>query len=244
MKSNTPTGSNGRLSGRIALVTGASRGIGAAVAERYAREGAKVILLARTQGGLEAVDDAIRTFGGRAVLTPLDLTEFEKVDQMGAALYERFGRLDILVGNAAQLGVLSPVGHIDPAVWEQVVAVNLTANWRLLRSCDPLLRQSDAARAIFVTSAVAQYNRAYFGAYAASKAGLESLVRTYALEVAKTPIRANLLDPRRTRTRMRAQAFPGEDPETLKQPAALTDLFVEMAERSFQENGTTVTWQA
>ena len=231
---------SGRLDGRIALITGASRGIGAAVSKRYASEGAHVVLVARTQGGLEEVDDAIQAAGGTATLTPLDLHDGDKIDQLGAALYERFARLDVLVGNAGILGPLSPIGHIDPAAWADVMAINLTANWRLLRSCDPLLRLSPSGRALFVTSIVARMHRAYFGAYATSKAALETMVKIYALEIAETSIRANLVDPHRTRTRMRAEAYPGEDPETLKSPEALTDVFVELAEAACQRNGEIV----
>lgn len=226
-----------RLDGRIALITGASRGIGAAVARRFAAEGAHVILVARTQGGLEEVDDQIRANGGSATLTPMDLTEFENLDKLGAALFERFKKLDVLVGNAGVLGTLSPMGHINPKTWDEVMAVNLTANWRLLRSCDPLLRLSDAGRAIFVTASVARQDRAYFGAYAASKAALESMVRTYALEMANTTVRANLIDPHRTRTRMHADAYPGIDPETVKPPEAVTEMFVELAIASCEANG-------
>jgi NAD(P)-dependent dehydrogenase (short-subunit alcohol dehydrogenase family) len=230
----------GRLAGRIALVTGASRGIGAAVAKRYAAEGAQVILVARTVGGLEEIDDAIRAAGGTAILVPLDLTDGIKIDELGARLYERFGKLDILVGNAGTLGALTPVGHMDPPVWDQVVSVNLTANWRLLRSMDPLLRRSDAGRAIFVTSGVTRGVFPFWGAYAASKAGLEALVKTYAAEVAKFGLRANLVDPGVIRTAMRAQAFPGEDPQTLPAPEAITEVFVSLAEPSCRRNGQVV----
>ncbi len=227
-----------RLQGRVALITGASRGIGAAVAKRFAAEGAHVILVARTVGGLEEVDDAIRAEGGgEATLVPFDLTLMEAIDELGGKVAERFGRLDILVGNAATLGVLSPVGHIDLEVWDQVIALNLTANWRLIRSFDPLLRESDAGRAIFVTSGVASGVFPYWGAYAVSKAGLEILVKTYAGEVTKTKIRVNLLDPGAVRTRMRAQAFPGEDPETLPPPDSLTGPFVELAEPACTRHG-------
>ncbi|MFI4988635.1 MAG: SDR family NAD(P)-dependent oxidoreductase, partial [Alphaproteobacteria bacterium] len=170
------------LAGRVALITGASRGIGAAVAKRFAAEGAHVILAARTVGGLEEVDDAIQAAGGTATLVPLDLKDVEQIDRLGAALYERYRKLDILVGNAAVLGVLSPLGHIDPEVWAEVMAVNLTANWRLIRSMDPLLRQAEAGRAIFVTSRAGSGVFPYWGAYAASKAALEMMVRTYAGE--------------------------------------------------------------
>lgn len=229
-----------RLEGRIALITGASRGIGAAVAKCFAAEGAHVVLVARTVGGLEEVDDTIQAVGGSATLVPLDLKEFEQIDRLGAALYERYKRLDILVGNAAQLGVLSPLGHIDPPIWEEVMAVNVTANWRLIRSADPLLRASDAGRAIFVTSGVADGVFPYWGAYAASKAALEMMVRTYAGEMSKTRVRVNLLDPGEVRTAMRAQAFPGEDPMTLPHPDEIAPHFVELASPDCTRHGEVV----
>jgi NAD(P)-dependent dehydrogenase (short-subunit alcohol dehydrogenase family) len=234
-----PAPVGGRLAGRIALITGASRGIGRAVALRFAAEGADLILAARTQGALEEVDDEIRQLGRQATLVPADLTDYPVIDRMGAAVYERWGRLDVLVGNAGLLGVLSPVGHIGPEIWDQVMAVNLTANWRLIRDFDPLLRASDAGRAIFVTSGVSG-GRAYWGAYAVSKAALETMVRTYAAEVAKTSIRANLINPGATRTRMRAQAFPGENPDTVKAPEDITELFVQLAEPACALNGQVI----
>ncbi len=231
----------GRLAGRIAVITGASRGIGAAVARRFAAEGARLVLVARTVGGLEELDDQIRDAGGRrATLVPLDLREFDAIDRLGASLYERFGRLDVLVGNAAVLGTLSPVGHIEPAGWAEVMDINLTANWRLIRSLDPLLRRSEAGRAIFVGSGAAATPHAYWGAYAVSKAGLDMLVKTYAAELAKTKVRANLIDPGATRTAMRAKAFPGEDPESLRPPEAVTETFVELAEAACTKNGEVV----
>ena len=218
-----PARAQGRLTGRIALITGASRGIGAAVAERFAAEGARLVLVARTVGGLEEIDDAVRAASGeRATLVPLDLRQFDMIDQLGASLYERFGHLDIVVGNAAVLGTLSPVGHVQPATWDETLETNLTANWRLIRSLDPLLRKSKAGRAIFVTSGAASGAFPYWGPYAASKAALESLVRTYAAEVQKTGTCVNLLDPGAVRTAMRALAFPGEDTERLPPPEAVT----------------------
>jgi NAD(P)-dependent dehydrogenase (short-subunit alcohol dehydrogenase family) len=234
-----PDSRGGRLAGRVALVTGASRGIGRAVALRFAREGADLILAAKTQGALEEVDDDIRAMGRSATLVPADLTDYALIDRMGAAIYERWGRLDVLVGNAGVLGVLSPLGHIPPETWENVIAVNVTANWRLIRSFDPLLRASDAGRAIFVTSGVSG-GRAYWGAYAVSKAALETMVRTYAAEVGKTPVRANLIDPGPTRTRMRAQAYPGEDPNARKPPEDITGLFVDLAVPACAINGEIV----
>jgi len=221
---------HGRLAGRVALITGASRGIGAAVAKRFAAEGAQVILTARTVGGLEEVDDQIRKAGhGNATLVPLDLAKGAEIDKLGPAILERFGKLDILVGNAGQLGILSPMGHIDPPVWDRVFAVNVAANWRLIRICEPLLKLSPAGRAIFVTSTAAQGTHPYWGAYAASKAALESMVRTWAGELVQTNIRANLLNPGRTRTRMRAEAFPGEDPLSVKPPEEVAAVMVPMA---------------
>jgi NAD(P)-dependent dehydrogenase (short-subunit alcohol dehydrogenase family) len=236
----TPAG-QGRLAGRIALITGASRGIGAAVARRFAAEGARLVLVARTVGGLEELDDQIRDADGQpATLVPLDLREFDAIDRLGASLYQRFGHLDVLVGNAAILGTLSPVGHIEPPSWAEVMDINLTANWRLIRSLDPLLRRSQAGRAIFVSSGAAVKAHAYWGAYAASKAGLEMLVRTYAAELAKTKVRANLIDPGATRTALRAKAFPGEDPVSLRAPEAATETFVELAEAACTRNGEMV----
>lgn len=234
--SPSPTGT-GRLAGKLALVTGASRGIGAAVARRFAAEGAHVIAVARTIGGLEELDDAIKSGGGSATLVPLDLTDFDAIDRMGQALFERFRKLDILVGNAGVLGALSPVGHIDPKLFDRILAVNVTANWRLIRSLDPLLRQSEAGRAIFVTSGITQRVVPYWGIYAASKAALESLIRTYAAEVAHTRIRVNLINPGPTRTRLRVEAFPGENPDSVTPPDAIAEAFVPLAEESCAHHG-------
>ena len=226
------------LDGRIALITGASRGIGRAVARRFAEEGAHLILMARTQGALEEIDDELRAdFGAEVTLVPFDLKNHDDLDKVGAALYDRFGRLDILVANAGILGNLSPVGHITPKVWDEVISVNLTANWRLLRSTDPLLRASDSGRAIFVTSSVGHKPRAFWGAYAVSKAGIEMMARTYAEEVKKTSIKVNIINPGATRTGMRAAAMPGEDPETVKSPASITHEFVKLASASCDVHG-------
>ncbi|MFN7594100.1 MAG: SDR family NAD(P)-dependent oxidoreductase [bacterium] len=209
------------LDGRVALITGASRGIGAALALELAKLGAQCVLVARTQGGLEEVDDAIRAAGGKpATLLPFNLQKAEKdIDMIGPSIVERFGRLDILVHNAGTLNKLTPVAHIDPRDWAEVMAVNLTASWRLIRSCDPPLRASDAGRAVFVTSGRVLRPRAYWGMYGASKAGMEHLVMTWAQEVEATPLRVNLVDPDIVATKMRAAAMPGEDPSTIPQPA-------------------------
>ena len=228
------------LAGRVALVTGASRGIGAAVAKRFAAEGAHLVLVARTAGGLEDVDDAVQAAGSSATLVPLDLRDFAQIDRLGAALYERFKKLDILVGNAATLGVLAPLGHIDPPLWEEVMAVNVGANWRLIRSMDPLLRRSEAGRAIFVTAAQGSGVFPYWGAYAASKAALEAMVRTYAGETSKTKLRVNLIDPGVVRTALRAQAFPGENPAGLRPPDEVAPRFVELASAACTRHGELV----
>ncbi len=229
----------GRLKDRIAVITGASRGIGYAVAKALAKEGAHIITIARprSKAALEELDDDIRALGGTATLTPLDLTDYEGIDRLGAAIYERWGRLDILVGNAGLLGSLSPMGHLDPKEWNKVMAVNVTANWRLIRSLDPLLRQSDAGRALFVTSGAAHKAVAYWGLYATSKAALEKMVKIYAAECAKTPVRVNLINPGPIRTGMRAKAFPGEDPETLATPADIAPMFVDMVSPAYQQTG-------
>jgi NAD(P)-dependent dehydrogenase (short-subunit alcohol dehydrogenase family) len=231
----------GRLAGRIALITGASRGIGAAVAEQMASEGAHVVLAARTVGGLEEVDDRIRAAGGSATLVPVDLREFIKIDELAAALYERYGRLDILVGNAAEFGTFSPAGHIDPKLWDEIIELNLTANWRLIRAMDPLLRAAPSGRAIFVTSRLARDALPYYGPYAVAKAGLETLVRIYAGEVAHTAVRVNLIDPGIVRTRLRATIFPGEDPERLPGPESVTYAFLELVVPECTRNGEIVT---
>lgn len=230
-----------RLEGRIALVTGASRGIGAAVARRFAAERARLVLVARTSGGLEEVDDAVqRASGETATLVPMDLRDGEQIDRLGAALAERFGRLDVLVANAGMLGQLSPVGHYAPEDWDETIALNLGANWRLIRSLDPLLRASSAGRAIFVTAGAAQESPAFWGAYAASKAGLEALVRCYAAETRRSALRVNLLDPGPAATELRGRAYPGEDPASLPSPDAVTEPFVVLAEESYTEHGARV----
>ena len=219
----------GRLSGRIALVTGASRGIGAAVARRFAAEGAHVVLVARTVGALEEVDDQIQALGGSATLVPLDLQEFEKIDQMGAALYERFGRLDILVGNAGHLGSLGPMSHQDPKVFRRVMETNVTANYRLIRSLEPLLRLAPAGRAIFTACAAGHEPTAYWSAYAVSKAALEMMARTWAAELTKTNIKVSLIDPGPVATQLRRTAFPGEDQAVMNQPDDVAGLFLDQA---------------
>ena len=230
----------GRLAGRVALITGASRGIGAAVAVAYAREGAQVILVGRNKKGLETTDDAVRAAGGHeATLVPMDITDFTQIEKLAVAVATRFGKLDILVGNAAILGELSPVTHIAPDDWNNVMATNLTANWQLLRCFEALLNVSGKGRGIFVTSGVTKRPSAYWGTYAVSKAALESMVRIYAAENQQSTIKVNLLDPGGVRTRMRAQAFPGEDPETLPAPDDITELFIKLAEPTCTETGQT-----
>ncbi len=203
----------------IALVTGASRGIGAATATELARLGAHVVITARTQGGLEETDDAIRAAGGTATLLPLDLAEVEQIDAIGPSLFQRFGRLDVLVHCAGALGRLTPVAHIMPNDWAEVIAVNLTAAWRLIRTCDPLLRNAEAGRAVFVTPGRARAPKAYWGAYGATNAGMEHLVLTWADEVKTTRLRVNLCNPGPTATRLRSQAMPGENPARLPKPS-------------------------
>ena len=230
------------LQDRVALITGASRGIGAALALELAKLGAQCVLVARTQGGLEEVDDAIRSAGGKpATLLPFDLQKAEKdIDMIGPSIVERFGRLDILVHNAGTLNKLTPVAHIEPRDWAEVMAVNLTASWRLIRSCDPPLRASDAGRAVFVTTGRVLRPRAYWGMYGASKAGMEHLVMTWAQEVEATPLRVNLLDPDIVATKMRAAAMPGEDPATIPQPADVAPGIAALCLPSETRNGARV----
>jgi len=227
------------LENRIAVVTGASRGIGKAAALALARQGAHVVALARTQGGLEELDDEIKALGGSATLVPADVKDYAAIDRLGAAIHERWGRLDILIGNAGVLGKLSPLGHIEPKTWDEVMAVNVTANWRLIRSLDPLLKRSEDGRAIFVTSGSAQKAFAYWGVYSTSKAALETLVRTYAAEIATTKVTANMFSPGPTATRMRALAMPGEDPDKLPTADDVAGQLVEMCLPSFKDNGAT-----
>jgi NAD(P)-dependent dehydrogenase (short-subunit alcohol dehydrogenase family) len=225
------------LASRIALVTGASRGIGYATVRALAKAGAHVVAVARTQAGLEELDDEIRNDGGSATLVPLNLTDFDGIARLGAALNERHGKLDILVGNAGVAGPSSPLGHIELKQWADVIAVNVTANFQLIRCMEPLLRQSDAGRVVFVTSAAASKAPGYLGPYAASKAALETLARTWATETASTEIRINLFDPGPIRTRMRATVFPGEDPLTLDTPEQAAEFIVPMCARDWSETG-------
>src|SRR5882724_2513818 len=225
------------LASRIALVTGASRGIGYATARALAKAGAHVFAVARTQGGLEELDDEIRKDGGSATLVPLNLTDFDGIARLGAALHERHGKLDILVGNAGVAGPSSPLGHIEMKPWNDVMAINVSANFQLIRCMEPLLKKSDAGRAVFVTSGAANKASAYLGPYAASKAALETLVRVWARETAATPVRANLFDPGPIRTRMRATVFPGEDPLTLDTPEQAAEFIVPMCAPDWTETG-------
>lgn len=226
------------LAGRVALITGASRGIGRETALAFARAGAHVIALARTVGGLEELDDEIKAAGGSATLVPLDLTDYDGLDRLGLSIHERWGKLDILVGNGAMLGTVGPLNHIEPKIWEKVFAVNVTANYRLIRSMDPLLRASDSGRAIFISSAAGSNANAYWGCYGASKAALDLMCRDWAEEVKNiTNIKVMLVNPGRTRTRMRAEAAPGEDPMSLPAPVEITPHLVAMASPDWQETG-------
>ena len=228
------------MSGRVALVTGASRGIGRAAAVALAADGAHVVLVARTVGGLEEVDDEIQKAGGSATLVPLDLKDFPALDRLGASIFERWGRLDAFLGNAGVLGALTPLTHLDPKTYQQLVDINVTANWRLLRSLDPLLRQSDAGRVLFVTSGAAREHTPYWGGYAMTKAALESLALTYAAECNGTNVKVNLFNPGPLRTRMRAQAMPGEDPDTLRAPEVVAAQILELLSPACSKNGDLV----
>jgi NAD(P)-dependent dehydrogenase (short-subunit alcohol dehydrogenase family) len=225
------------LTSRIALVTGASRGIGYAAALALAKAGAHIVAVARTQGGLEELDDEIRKAGGAATLVPLNLTDFEGIARLGAALHERHGKLDILIGNAGLAGPSSPLGHIEMKPWNDVMAINASANFQLIRCMEPLLKQSDTGRAVFITSGAASKAQAYMGPYAASKAALDTLVRVWANETATTPLRVNLFSPGPIRTRMRAAVFPGEDPMTLDTPEQAAEFIVPMCAPSWTETG-------
>ena len=225
------------LASRIALVTGASRGIGYAAARALAKAGAHVIAVARTQAGLEELDDEIRGDGGAATLVPLNLTDSDGIARLGAALHERHGKLDILVGNAGIAGPSSPLGHIDLKSWNDVIAINVSANFQLIRCMEPLLKMSDAGRAVFVTSAAASQANAYLGPYAASKAALETLARAWAQETASTALRVNLFDPGPVRTRMRAIVFPGEDPLTLDTPEQVVPFMLAMCAPDWTATG-------
>jgi NAD(P)-dependent dehydrogenase (short-subunit alcohol dehydrogenase family) len=233
-----------RLKDRIALVTGASRGIGYATALALAREGAHVVAVGRTVGGLEELDDAIRAAGSSATLVPLDMRDSAGLHRLAATLDERYQRLDVLIGNAASGGQRSPLGHVEPKSWEETMAINVTANWHLIRMMDPLLRRSDAGRAVFVTSGAATNARAYAGPYSVSKAALNALARTYAAETSSTPVRVNLFNPGPTRTRMRALVMPGEDPMTLPTPDEVAEKIVDLCLPGLSKTGTLYDFRA
>jgi len=229
------------LNGRIALVTGATRGIGWATSIALARAGVHVIAVGRTTERLEELDDHIQKDNGIATLVPLDVKDSEGIDRLGASIHERWGKLDILIGNAAALGPLSPVGHIAPAKWDQIIAVNLTANWRLIRSMDALLRTSDAGRAIFVTSGAAHKTTPFWGGYGTSKVALEHIVKTWAAECGEdSSLKINLINPGPMRTAIRAKAMPGENPEDLPHPNQITPLFLKLSSPDFQEQGQVI----
>jgi NAD(P)-dependent dehydrogenase (short-subunit alcohol dehydrogenase family) len=228
---------NTELAGKVVLVTGASRGIGYAASIEAARRGAHVVAVARTVGGLEELDDAIQDVGGSSTLVPFDLRDGDAIDRLGAAIFERWGHLDGLVANAGMLGTLSPVPHLKPDEFDKVFAINVTANYRLLRSLDLLLRQSEAGRAVFVSSSSARSARPFWGLYAASKAALDALVKSYAGELSNTNVKTNVFYPGAVRTAMRAKAMPGEDPETLPQPSDIAPKLIDLLSPSLNENG-------
>ncbi len=228
------------LTGKTAVITGASRGIGAAVAKDLARRGAHVVLIARTIGGLEKVDDDIKAAGGKATLMPLDLFELDKLDQLGPTLYQHFPKIDIFIGNAAMLGTLAPLTHIKPDEFQRVMDLNVMANYRLIRTLDPLLKASDAGRVVFLTSGITQDLKAYWGEYAVSKVALEALAKVYAAECANSNVKVNILDPGRVRTSMRAQAYPGEDPAIRPHPDEIVHYFHQLIADDCDRNGETI----
>lgn len=232
------------LSGRIALLTGASRGIGRATALALAKSGAHVVAVARTTGGLEELDDEIGAAGGTATLVPLDMKDADGIARLSAALSERYGKLDIMIANAGILGVLSPLSHVEPKVWDDVLAVNVTANWHLIRWMEPLLKQSDAGRAVFVTSALAWYGRAYWGPYSVSKSALNAMVQAWAAETASTNLKVNMIAPGLVRTQMMTQAFPGRDPEEFESPDKIAEKIVELCLPGVQETGLLYAYPA
>ncbi len=228
---------NKQLKDKIVLISGASRGIGRAAAIEAAKRGAHIIACARTKGALEELDDEINQLGASASLVVFDLSDFDAIDNLGAQIFERFGRLDALIGNAGMLGVLSPIPHISPKEFEKVIAVNLIANYRLIRSMDLLLRKSDGARVVFVSSHAAKSAKPYWGLYASSKAGLDALVKSYAGEINSTNIRANIFYPGAVRTAMRAKAMPGENPNKLPHPSEIAPALIDMILPEFEQNG-------
>jgi NAD(P)-dependent dehydrogenase (short-subunit alcohol dehydrogenase family) len=232
------------LEGKVALVTGASRGLGRAAALALAKQGAHIIATARTQGGLEELDDEIKAAGSSATLVPMDITDFPAIDRLGAAIFERWKKLNILIGNAGLLGKLTPLPHIEPKSWDDVMAVNVTANYRLLRSMDPLLRLAPHGRAIFITSGLAYKCFPYWGTYSISKAALEAMVRTYAAEMETTSVRANCFSPGPTRTKMRATAMPGEDPLSIPTANEVAAQIVPMCAEEFADNGAVYKYAA
>jgi NAD(P)-dependent dehydrogenase (short-subunit alcohol dehydrogenase family) len=225
------------LDGKIALVTGASRGIGYFTALELARAGAHVIACARTTGGLEELDDAIKAVGGSATLVPFDLADMNAIDGLGQAIFDRWGKLDVLVANAGILGVISPIGHVESKVFEKVMTLNVTATWRLIRSVEPLMIKSDAGRAVLLSSGAAHKCRPFWGPYSASKAAVEALARTWAGEQVRTALRVNSADPGATRTAMRAQAVPGEDPDTLPHPSEVARALMALVQPDLTETG-------
>lgn len=231
------------LSERFVLVTGATRGIGYFASLALAEAGAHVIAVGRTQGGLEDLDDAISEAGGSCTLVPMDITDYDAIDRLGAVIHQRWGKLDGLFGNAGVLGDMTPVSHIEPKVFDKVIAVNVTANYRLIRSLDTLLRASDAGRALFMSSGVANSRRAYWGAYAASKSALEAMVQVYAKEAAVSDVCVNLLNPGGMRTAMRAKAIPGEDPETVPHPRDIAPLIVHMLSPAYTDTDSLVNFR-
>jgi NAD(P)-dependent dehydrogenase (short-subunit alcohol dehydrogenase family) len=232
------------LDGKVALVTGASRGLGRATALALAEQGAHIVATARTQGGLEELDDEIKAVGSSATLVPMDIRDYPAIDRLGAAIFERWKRLDVLIGNAGVLGKLTPVPHIEPKTFDDAMAVNVTANYRLIRSMDPLLRMAPHGRAIFMTSGQAYKCLPYWGTYSISKAALEAVVKTYAAEMATTSVRANCFSPGPTRTRMRATAMPGEDPMSIPSAEEVAAQILPMCVESFTDNGAVYKYAA
>lgn len=232
------------LDGKVVLVTGASRGLGYQAALEAARRGAHVIAIARTVGGLEDLDDDIKKLGGATTLVPLDLRDYEAIDRLGLSIFQRWGKLDGLVANAAILGTITPLAHLDPKDFEQAFGLNVTSNYRLIRSLDPLLRQSEAGRAVFLSSGVIRGVRPFWGLYSATKAALEVMVRSYADELSVSNARANIFDPGRMRTQMRAKAYPGEDPETQPHPSVAAPALIDMIAPSYGNNGQRVDFMS